>query len=107
MKPIANFFVATLLFIFTSLSFAQGNNEMQVVHSRTPGLVKQLGLKSVSGMDTTAHLNLVICLPLRNQQTQATLLHDLYDPTSPQYHQFLSHSQFISEFSPTETDIKQ
>jgi len=106
MKPISNFFVTLLLFFFISLGFAQTNNGMQVIHSRTPALVKQLGLKSVSAMDTTSHLNLVICLPLRNEQTQATLLHGLYDPMSPQYHQWLSHSQFISEFSPTETDYQ-
>lgn len=106
MKPIVNFVVAMLFYFFTSLSFAQQNNGMQVIHSQIPGLVKQLSLKSVRPMDTTAHMILVICLPLRNQQAQATLLHDLYDPASPRYHQWLSHPQVILEFSPTETDYQ-
>jgi len=99
-------FVFALFFVFSSLSLAQQNHAMQVVHSRTPGIVKQLSLKSISRMDPTVRLNLVFCLPLRNQQALTTLLHDLYDPTSPRYHQFLSHSEFISEFSPTETDYQ-
>jgi kumamolisin len=47
-------------------------------------------------------MNLVITLPLRNQDQLDQLLKDLYDPTSPSYRQFLSVEQFTEQFGPTQ-----
>ena len=46
----------------------------------------------------------VIQLPLRNQAALTQLLHDLYDPTSRQYHKYLSVSDFTERFAPTASD---
>jgi subtilase family serine protease len=43
-------------------------------------------------------------LPLRNQDALNKLNHDLYDPSSPSYHQFLTPQQFASAFGPTADD---
>jgi len=94
------------MFFFVPLGFAQQNEGSQLVHNRIPSLVKSLALKPVSSMDTASQLNLAICLPLRNQQALASLLHNLYDPKSPQYHQWLSTSQFTLAFGPTEADYQ-
>lgn len=40
-------------------------------------------------------------LALRNQDELNTLLQNLYDPSSPQYHQYLTVAQFTQEFGPT------
>jgi xanthomonalisin len=45
-------------------------------------------------------------LPLRNQPELTRLLHRLYDPSSPDYHHFLTVAQFTHRFSPTEKDYK-
>ncbi len=50
---------------------------------------------------------MAIGLPLRNQAQLAALLHDLYDPSSPRYHQFLTPQEFTVEFGPTAADYQQ
>ena len=45
-------------------------------------------------------------MPLRNQTELTNLLERLYDPTSPDYHQFLSVAQFTEQFGPTEQDYQ-
>ncbi|HEY1313200.1 MAG TPA: S53 family serine peptidase [Steroidobacteraceae bacterium] len=46
----------------------------------------------------------VIQLPLRNQAELTQLLHDLYDPKSRKFHQYLSVSDFTARFAPTARD---
>ena len=49
-------------------------------------------------------MNLVITLPLRNQDELDQLLNDLNDPESPSYRQFLTVEQFTDRFGPTQSD---
>ena len=49
-------------------------------------------------------MNLVITLPLRNQDQLDQLLEDIYDPTGPSYRQFLTVEQFTAQFGPTQRD---
>jgi Pro-kumamolisin, activation domain len=49
-------------------------------------------------------MNLVLVLPLRNQNELETLLHDLYDPSSSSYRHFLSVEEFTAKFGPTPED---
>lgn len=51
-------------------------------------------------------LNLAIGLPLRNREALTNLLEQLYDPTSPSYHQYLTPTQFTEQFGPTEQDYE-
>lgn len=53
------------------------------------------------------HLKLAFQLPLRNQAELTQLLHDLYDPSSPSFHKYLSVSAFTERFGPTATDYKK
>ena len=46
--------------------------------------------RSMGRLPATQTLNLVITLPLRNQDQLDQLLKDLYDPSSPSYRQFLT-----------------
>lgn len=54
--------------------------------------------------DTT--LNLSLGLPLRNRAALSNLLEQLYDPKSPNYHQYLTPQQFTEHFGPTEADYQ-
>jgi subtilase family serine protease len=49
-------------------------------------------------------LKLAIQLPLRNQAELTRLLHDLYDPKSPNFHKYMSVSGFTERFSATAGD---
>ncbi len=45
-------------------------------------------------------------LPLRNKEALTNLLHELYDPASPNYRQFLTPEQFAEQFGPSEADYQ-
>ncbi|HEY1647580.1 MAG TPA: protease pro-enzyme activation domain-containing protein [Terracidiphilus sp.] len=51
-------------------------------------------------------LNLSIVLPLRNPADLTNLLSRLYDPSSSDYHHFLSASEFTEQFAPTAQDYQ-
>jgi hypothetical protein len=57
-------------------------------------------------MDATQQLNLSIVLPLRNQAQLKTLLSRIYDPSSPDYHHFLSVAEFTQQFGPSAQDYQ-
>jgi uncharacterized repeat protein (TIGR01451 family) len=51
-------------------------------------------------------MNLAIGLPLRNKEALTNLLHDLYDPASPIFRQYLTPQQFAEQFGPSEADYQ-
>jgi uncharacterized repeat protein (TIGR01451 family) len=63
-------------------------------------------LQSVGRLPASKELKLAIALPLRNQGALSTLLTDLYDPSSPRYHQYLTPEQFTEQFGPTVADYE-
>ncbi len=74
--------------------------ERQVLHGHVPrGVANSRVLGRVSRSE---RLSLAIGLPLRNQEELELLLQQLYDPTSPNYHQYLKPEQFAAKFGPTE-----
>ncbi|MBV8803404.1 MAG: hypothetical protein JO042_00125, partial [Sinobacteraceae bacterium] len=58
-------------------------------------------------VDLRQSLKVALQLPLRNQAQLTQLLHDLYDPKSPRYHQYLSVSAFTRQFGPTAADYNE
>jgi len=73
-----------------------------VLHGHVPKAVARL--QAVGRLPKTKRLNIVIGLPLRNQSDLNSLVQQLYDPNSPQYHKFLTPEQFTARFGPTESD---
>lgn len=74
------------------------------MHGHVPEIVKRLA--PLSALPATTTLKLTIGLPLRNQDALTNLLHDLYDPSSPRYRQYLTPDQFAQQFGPTEQDYQ-
>jgi subtilase family serine protease len=52
-------------------------------------------------------LRLEIQLPLSNQAELTQLLHDLYDPRSPNFHKYIGVSEFTRRFGPTAADYNK
>src|SRR5438045_2203028 len=65
-----------------------------------------LALRPLDRLPTTNRLNLAIGLPLRNQAALHSLLQQLYDPVSTNYHHYLTPEQFTERFGPTEQDYR-
>ena len=69
-------------------------------------IIGPAGIKAVRRLPGSQRLGLAITLRLRNQEELVTLLHDLYDPTSPNDRHFLTVEEFTERFGPTEEDYE-
>ncbi len=79
--------------------------DWQTLRGHVPPAVRTLN--SGERMAGTNELSLVIGLPLRNQSVLTNLLRELYDPTSTNYHRYLTPAQFAAEFGPTLVDYQK
>lgn len=61
-------------------------------------------LKPNGELSPDKSLRLAIGLPLRNTEALTNLMEQLYDPSSTNYHRFLTPEQFTQLFGPTERD---
>jgi kumamolisin len=57
--------------------------------------------KRLTPLSASRTLGITVSLKVRNQAALSDFLSAVYDPTSPQYHHFLTPQQFGAEFGPT------
>ncbi len=88
---------------FLSIAITVGHAQSLMTHHVRQS-IQDGSARSMGRLPATQTLNLVITLPLRNQDQLDQLLKDLYDPSSPSYRQFLSVEQFTEQFGPTQAD---
>ena len=93
--------LGSLLLFFTNPAVAALG---QLLQGHVPVAVRSL--QPTGRFAGTNHLNLAIALPLRNPAALSNLLHDLYDPASPQYHHYLTPGQFAEQFGPAKQDYQ-
>jgi hypothetical protein len=74
----------------------------QVLLKHVPQAVRES--RRVGPLASMARLNLAIGLPLRNAAELETVLNEVTDPSSPNYRQYLSASEFTERFGPTQED---
>jgi subtilase family serine protease len=58
------------------------------------------GASALGSVPTTQVLNISVVLPPQNQSALSNLLREQTDPSSPEFHHWLSSSQYQSEFGP-------
>ena len=92
------FIGVSLLTVFAS---AQARRATLIAH-HVPAAVKSAPL--VAPLPGERHLQLAFSLPLRNQDELNKLLVDIQDPTSPQYHKYLTSKEFDDRFGPSQED---
>lgn len=78
---------------------------MRTLHGHVPAAVSRL--QAIGTVPASTNLYLAIGLPLRNQAGLSGLLQQLYDPSSPIYHRYLTPEQFTAQFGPTEQDYQK
>jgi hypothetical protein len=96
--------IAVCAVIFTLLATPAHSQQRQALqtHVSAPASAKLIGR-----MPGSQQLRLAITLPLRNQEQLHTLLQQLEDPTSPNYHRYLTSTQFTEDFGPTVVEYQQ
>lgn len=85
---------------------ARAQQASQVLHHHVRREVTGGQAPLVGSLPPQQKMNLSIMLPLRNQAELASLLQRLYDPTSPDFRQFLTVDQFTERFGPTAQDYQ-
>jgi subtilase family serine protease len=74
----------------------------QLAPRNVGGLPPLIGVSHQLGPDQSHRtLQMSVGLAIRNQDQLNALLHDLYDPSSLNYHHFLSVDEFAQQFGPT------
>jgi len=102
--------VAAFLILFvTTIAWSQQSASTQLSKAalaalRTPPQVVTGAATVVGHYTANPKLRLTIALRPPNPEQEATFLREVQDKTSPQYHQFLSQTNWIARFSPTEAD---
>ncbi|HSU52683.1 MAG TPA: protease pro-enzyme activation domain-containing protein [Candidatus Dormibacteraeota bacterium] len=76
--------------------------QTQVLHGHVPAAVSQL--TPTGRVPGEQHLKLAIGLPVRDPAALDTLLSELYDPSSPDYHQWRTPSELAQRFGTSEQD---
>src|SRR6516164_4199517 len=92
---------ALLVFFQAGVSFAAYN---PVLIGHVPNITRQLA--PIGDLSRSNTLNLAIGLPLRNQLVLSNLIVHLYDPSSSNYHKYLTPQQFADKFGPTDEDYR-
>ena len=75
-----------------------------VLTAQVPGDVANHLASRVATPDASRELQLAIALPMRNQAELERLIGDIYDPSSREYHHYLSVAQFTDRFGPAQAD---
>ena len=95
--------ITYFLFYFVALSSLQAQRQMLKGH--IPALMAKA--QRVSPMPESDQMNLVIGLPLRNQAALDSLLVQIYDPASPNYHHYITPEAFAERFGPSPADYQK
>jgi uncharacterized repeat protein (TIGR03803 family) len=103
-----SFVVGLLALVCAAPLFEAGTSAQptpgQTLHGQVPPVVRHLQpLKRMAG---TNRLELVIGLPLRNREALTSLLGQLYDPASSNYHRYLTPAEFTERFGPAQQDYE-
>jgi subtilase family serine protease len=93
-----------LFLAFTLTGWAQ--QPLQLLHDHVRSEIMSGQAPFVTHLPSTQKLHLSLVFSLRNEAELDSLLQELYDPSSPNYRQFLNTEQFAARFSPTAEDYQ-
>ncbi|HEY6250609.1 MAG TPA: protease pro-enzyme activation domain-containing protein [Candidatus Angelobacter sp.] len=105
--PALFLFLVLISALPTLAQIASPNNPaLQVLQKHVRPVVANAQVVPMGTLPLTQRMKLAIMLPLRNQGELTSLLGRLSDPSSPDYHHFLSVDQFTEQFGPTVQDYQ-
>src|SRR2546427_2416644 len=99
------FLAAFHLLLWLALNMvAESAPGRKLLKGHVPKEVAQL--QPIGRLPATTNLYLAIGLPLRDPQGLTNFLQQIYDPTSTNYHHYLTSEQFTERFGPTQKDFQ-
>jgi subtilase family serine protease len=92
--------------IVGTLMLASSAPGTQFLDRHVPEALSHLHLQPIESLPATNSLDLVIGLPFRNRELLTNLLQQVYDPTSTNFHHYLTPQEFTENFGPMEQDYQ-
>jgi subtilase family serine protease len=102
-RKLSSMILAITAVLFAAADFSHAQLQPVLTHHVRQSTIN--GQAPILGrLPANQSMNLVLVLPLRNQDELEALLSDLYNPNSPSYRKFLTVDEFTAHFGPTEDD---
>jgi subtilase family serine protease len=101
--------IPTVLFVslwVLLVSVSQAQNRPVLSH-QLPSSVASGQAQFQGVVDAGEHLQLALSLPLRNEAELDATLADIYNPSSPNFHHYLTPDEFTERFGPTQADYDE
>jgi len=98
------FFALLLIFVTAAHVDATAQTSMATMQSAIQSAIQSGEAHYLGALPQQKKMQLSLVLGLRNTAQLKSLLNDLYDPTSAQYHKFLSVDEFAQQFSPSKDE---
>jgi len=76
----------------------------RIMRAQVPDAVSTGVAARVGDAPSSQSLKLALNLPLRNEAELDSLIQQIYDPSSPNYHHYLTSQEFTDRFAPTQAD---
>ncbi|HEX7570561.1 MAG TPA: protease pro-enzyme activation domain-containing protein, partial [Verrucomicrobiae bacterium] len=92
------------LFLLPLLAIPLSAAEQRLASGHVPRVVARGQVASLGRVPGTATLRLALGLPLRDRAGLTNLLAALYNPASPEFHNYLTPAEFTARFGPTPAD---
>jgi len=90
-----------VLGLFVWLTLPMRAAETQMLSGHVPDAVAAFHLEPLGRLPATNHLHIAINLPLRNNEELSQLARQVYNPTSTNFHRYLTPEQFTERFGPS------
>lgn len=104
-KNILNIALCALLALaFPGVAAAQ---QMKTLQGHVPNAVSYLHLQPIGELPAGTNLTLAISLPVQNESALNSLLSQIYDPSSTNYHRYLKPGEFTRRFGPSAADYQK
>jgi uncharacterized repeat protein (TIGR01451 family) len=104
-KNILNIALGVLLALaLPGVAMAQ---QMKTLSGHVPRAVSRFNLQPIGQLPAGTNLTLAISLPLQNEPALDSLLSQIYDPSSTNFHHYLSPGEFARRFGPSAADYKK
>ncbi|HEV2320276.1 MAG TPA: S53 family peptidase, partial [Verrucomicrobiae bacterium] len=104
-KNFLNFGLSALLAL--ALPAAAAAQQMKTLSGHVPRVLSRFHLQPIADLPADTNLTIAISLPVQNEDVLDSLLSQIYNPASTNYHHYLKAGEFAVRFGPTAGDYQK
>jgi len=90
-----------------ALPVVAGAQQLKTLSGHVPRVLSRFHLQAIGELPGDTNLNLAISLPVQDESEINSLLSQVYDPASTNYHHFLNPGDFARRFGPSASDYQK